>query len=138
MAHMLGVYILTDLLNKIFLNPGSCCHERIPRPSPAAIRDHFPSELPRHLCTSLVFSRLDSRNAILAGLPECFCYIIISLPRTWLLALFTNLGDYATSLDLFSNFSGYPCKSKFRKKVHTYSPGPQRHSLCIDAPRGRT
>ncbi len=36
----------------------------------AAIRDHLPSNLTHRLCSSLVLSRLEYCNSVLAGLPK--------------------------------------------------------------------
>ncbi len=68
-ARNLGVYFDSTLSFKSFIQKTAAAatfHIR----SLAAIRDHLPRELAHRLCSSLVISRLDYCNSILAGLPK--------------------------------------------------------------------
>jgi hypothetical protein len=68
-ARNLGVYFYSTLSFKSFIQKTAATatfHIR----SLAAIRDHLPRELTLRLCSSLVISRLDYCNSILAGLPK--------------------------------------------------------------------
>ena len=69
-ARNLGVYFDSSLSFKPFIQKTAATATYHVR-SLVAIRDHLPRDLVRQMCTSLVISRLDYCNSVLAGLPKC-------------------------------------------------------------------